>query len=196
MSFSSLILKVEDVKRPLKPEEVYEVLCFVEESKKLDKLTTTIIPLINHLHTDFENGQYEPHYHADFRFIKTEIHREKYSVLEQRLDSKYANIYEFSQSVLDLITRTRIVPKSNYRFEYRNLRVINRYEDHNFENFSTSTFLIKNSKLIHKCIHKGKCPHKGYDLSQVPEIDGVITCPLHSLQFDAKTKQLINEHKN
>lgn len=47
------------------------------------------------------------------------------------------------------------------------------------------------AKIKHNCIHKGKCPHRGMDLSQVPEIDGVITCPLHSLRFNAKTKQII-----
>jgi hypothetical protein len=47
------------------------------------------------------------------------------------------------------------------------------------------------AKIKHNCIHKGKCPHRGMDLSQVPEIDGVITCPLHSLKFNAKTKQII-----
>lgn len=43
----------------------------------------------------------------------------------------------------------------------------------------------------HKCIHKGKCPHRGYDLSSTPVIDGIITCPLHGLKFDAETKKLI-----
>lgn len=31
------------------------------------------------------------------------------------------------------------------------------------------------------------CPHKGADLSCVPVRDGVITCPLHGLRFDAST---------
>ena len=35
--------------------------------KKID-----ITPVINHPHTDKENGQYHTHYHADYRFIKTE----------------------------------------------------------------------------------------------------------------------------
>ena len=51
---------------------------------------------------------------------------------------------------------------------------------------------IKNSKLKHKCIHKGKCPHRGYDLSNVDPIDNQIHCPLHGLIFDAETKKIIN----
>jgi len=66
----------------------------------------------------------------------------------------------------------------------------------------TPVQLIRQSKLKHNCIHKGKCPHRGFDLSNVtPTLEGigrdaieVITCPLHSLKFNATTKQLI-EHE-
>lgn len=48
---------------------------------------------------------------------------------------------------------------------------------------------IKNSKLKHKCIYRGKCPHRGYDLSgETPDERGVITCPLHGLKFDISGK--------
>ena len=36
-----------------------------------------------------------------------------------------------------------------------------------------------------------KCPHRGYDLSKEPIVNGVITCPLHNLKFDAITKKII-----
>ncbi len=57
--------------------------------------------------------------------------------------------------------------------------------------YPTSIDLIAKSKLKHKCIHKGKCPHRGYDLTDVKPINGIITCPLHSLRFNSKTKLLI-----
>ena len=53
----------------------------------------------------------------------------------------------------------------------------------------TPVKFISKSKLKHKCIYKGKCPHRGYDLSQETPINGVITCPLHGLKFDVKTKK-------
>lgn len=37
------------------------------------------------------------------------------------------------------------------------------------------------------CLVRGICPHRGYDLSHEPVIDGVVTCPLHGLRFDAAT---------
>ena len=62
------------------------------------------------------------------------------------------------------------------------------------ENFAgiTPVNLISKSKLKHKCIHKGKCPHKGYDLSQVKAIDSKITCPLHGLEFDEVSGVVLN----
>jgi len=68
--------------------------------------------------------------------------------------------------------------------EYFILPVINE----SFTGITPSDFISK-SKLKHKCIVKGKCPHRGYYLSQVPEHNGMITCPLHGLKF--KDKKLI-----
>lgn len=47
--------------------------------------------------------------------------------------------------------------------------------------------------------HKGKklkckrCPHKGVDLSTIPVVDGVITCPAHGLRYDAESHVCISE---
>jgi nitrite reductase/ring-hydroxylating ferredoxin subunit len=66
---------------------------------------------------------------------------------------------------------------------------------HKKEKFITPVSLIKNSKLKHNCIHKGKCPHRGYDLSnEIPNENGIITCPLHGLQFDKITKKLLTNN--
>ena len=40
-------------------------------------------------------------------------------------------------------------------------------------------------------LEKRICPHKGADLSTVPAVDGVITCPLHGLRFFAPTGEAI-----
>lgn len=61
-----------------------------------------------------------------------------------------------------------------------------------YEPFPTPISMISKSRLKHKCIHKGKCPHRGFDLSHTPSKDGIITCPLHGLQFEEKTGKLKN----
>lgn len=184
--------KVEDVKRPLKKGEVYFVPCIVREGyteinhdeqelfmdlnplKRYSK-NIYVTPVFNLPHSDKESGQHEGHYHADYRFLKHDNNGEFPNVRNKH------SIYIFCEKV-------RLTEKIDGLLEYFILPVIN--ED--FKATTPNSFISK-SKLKHKCIHKGKCPHRGMDLSQVGAIDGVITCPLHSLQFDAKTKQLLTQ---
>lgn len=116
-----------------------------------------VIPLIDHLHNDKENGQEDAHYHVD---------------------SRYTNLNPL----------TRKYPKyfgKNEKLEYRDLpRLSIEYKG------NTPIEFISKSTFKHKCIHKGKCPHRGFDLTNIEVVDGVITCPLHGLKFDAITKQL------
>jgi hypothetical protein len=125
-----------------------------------------IVPLIDHPHNDKENGQKEIHYHADTRYFGKQEHLKNYR----------------------LNTNIRIT-KNEFQLEYFYLK-----KHRKQIGAITNTSLIKNSKLKHKCIHKGKCPHRGYDLSnEIADKDGIITCPLHGLKFDKFSKKLIND---
>ncbi len=122
------------------------------------------IPVMDHPHNDLENGQPEIHYHSDFRFRN--MNDDYQLVLDSRPQLKDFECLEYIN--LTYVTDQKIQP--------------------------TPVRFINKSKLKHKCIHKGKCPHRGMDLSnEAPDENGIITCPLHSLKFNAKTKQLINE---
>lgn len=161
--------KVENVKHPLKKGEKYAVPCIVRHEDDLMFIT----PVINHPHNDKENGQKEVHYHADYRFIK------------HKSDNNFPTIINnHSKHVFAETVRPQY--KLHGNIEYYVLPVIN-------EGFAgvTNVEFIAKSKLKHKCIHEGKCPHRGYDLSQVSSINGKITCPLHGLQFDAETGLVI-----
>lgn len=129
------------------------------------KLYYSVIPLINHPHSDIENGQKEVHYHADYR----------YNGYQPSLGERYK---------IDILYNRPI--KDKYVLKHFDLiRYSEEFRD------KTPVGLISKSKMKHKCIHKGKCPHRGFDLSGIEAVDGVITCPLHSLKFDAKTKKII-----
>ena len=165
--------RVEDVKRPLKKGEFFIVPCIIKEMPTpTDTPELLIIPVINQPHSDRENGQKEVHYHIDMRFF--DIHN-KYFEGRDGLGYNYI---------------PRPIDGMDGKFERFVLPVIN-------EEFGvlTPVDLIANSKLKHKCIHKGKCPHRGMDLSQVKAVDGIITCPLHSLKFSEKTGKLLTEIK-
>lgn len=167
------ILKVEDVKRPLVKGEKYSVLCIVKQHE--GKLNIT--PVINHPHDDIENGQPEEHYHVDYRFVKHKNDKHFPTVI-----NKHSKHY--------FVDRTRLVVGIDGELERFILPVIN-------EDFTgiTPVDLIGKSNLSHKCINKGKCPHRGYDLSQTPPINGKITCPLHGLEFDAVSGEILNFNK-
>jgi Rieske [2Fe-2S] domain len=182
---------VDDVKRPLLKGETFLVPCIVREdytqihhdeqelymdlkpfkshSKKL-----YVTPVINLPHSDKENGQSEIHYHADYRFIKHNNDGNFPTVKNKH--SKYI----FCENI-------RPKEKIDGLLKYFVLPVIN-------EDFKaiTPVNMISKSNLKHKCIHKGKCPHRGYDLSQVKPIEGKITCPLHGLEFSSVNGSILN----
>ncbi len=182
--------RVENIKRPLNLGEIFLVPCLVRETELntlgdwMDVTTNGrpwkrivdriyITPVINHPHNDKENGQQEIHYHPDYRFIKHYNNAPFPDVKNNH--SKYY----FVESI-------RPQKGLHGELKYIVLPVVN-------EEFSGITEVenINKSNLKHKCIHKGKCPHRGYDLSQVTAIDGIIKCPLHGLKFSEKSGQLV-----
>ncbi len=136
-----------------------------------------ILPLIDHPHNDIENGQKETHYHYDTRYE--------------------GNIL-YGKYIVDMFKGTKMRPKYD---EYK-LEVFELERNEEAHDMSTPVQFISKSKLKHNCIHKGKCPHRGMDLSKVlPNFNQYteeweITCPLHGLRFDANTKEVINPPKH
>lgn len=128
-----------------------------------------VTPLIDHPHSDKENGQQSIHYHSDDRYV-------------------YSKGYSGIQNI-----RITLPLKKNQRLE--KIFVTKVYDK---VKSITDSQLIKKSKLKHKCIYKSKCPHRGYDLSnEKPDKNGIITCPLHGLKFDStKNNTLINDPTN
>lgn len=167
--YLSIPKKIDEVTRPVKKGELYMVPCIVKEEGG----NLYVNPVINHPHNDRENGQDSVHYHVDYRFIKYRGGKEDPLPL-----------LNHSRHLFAIQPRPQI--GRDGKLEYIALPVIN-------EEFAggTAVELIKNSKLKHDCIYKGKCPHRGYDLSQVSPENGIITCPLHGLKFDELTKKII-----
>jgi hypothetical protein len=76
-------IRVDDVSRPLRKGETFSVPCIVRTDNNLidwrivngepipnSELKYFVTPVINHPHNDKENGQFESHYHVDYRFLK------------------------------------------------------------------------------------------------------------------------------
>jgi hypothetical protein len=173
----NLPMNISEIKRPVKKGELFLVPCSVRE--KFGK--TIITPLINHPHTDKESGQMEEHYHADYRFLKHDNIGSFPSIINNHSKHYYSG-------------HARIIINKK-DIQYIVLPVIN--EEHSGV---TPTFIIGRSNFKHNCIHKGKCPHRGFDLRQIaPTYNGrelVIRCPLHGLEFSASNKKLLNKYPN
>jgi hypothetical protein len=137
----------------------------VEDKEEITITYKNVFPIINHKHSDKENGQDYDHYHLDSRFLVNEDGNMKvYSGI--RWDKKDPLIEYIALTCIG-VTFKHITPVQ----------------------------LISKSKLKHNCIHKNKCPHRGMDMSQVVPVNGVITCPLHGLQFDENTRNIITATK-
>lgn len=149
------------------PRRYYKVLCV-----RIHLGDDIFYPVIDHPHNDIENGQPQVHYHIDPRFMG--VYREhKYSV-----DCRNPAMR---------IREDTILQREYFMLMYNGSQMTNSGDG------ITPVRLISKSKLKRKCIHKGKCPHRGYDLSQVEAVAGIITCPLYGLQFNSDNLKLI-EH--
>lgn len=170
------LIKIEDLKRPPEIGELFLVPCVVYNLMSTDK-KIKLCPVINHPHNDIENGQPETHYHIDYRFVGR--------------SEKYKSFFRQRRSGIEYVFYPAMFrPELNSSFkslEYFAMRLVTTNQIN-----ETSVIAIAKSRLHHQCIHKGKCPHRGYDLSQTVAIDGVITCPLHGLKFDEKTGKVLN----
>lgn len=161
----------ESIKRPLELGEKLLVACLV---KRDGERIISFTPIINHPHSDRENGQPEIHYHADYRFIKTQESNEVaegFVVIDER------DGFKSSKPIIE--------KGIDGELEYHVLPVVSKHH-----NGLSLRFFIRNSKLKHKCIQNGKCPHRGYDLSQEKPVGGIITCPLHALEFHAENGKI------
>lgn len=163
--------RIQDIKNP-RPGTNYLVPCLI--SNQGGKMHIT--PVIDHPHNDVENGQPLAHYHADFRFIRHTVEKSGVLPINKHSDHVYA------ADDRPLVGNGTI---ENYVLPMQTADHLN----------TTHLVNIKKSKLKHRCIHKGKCPHRGFDLSNENPKNGVITCPLHGLRFNAKTHKLL-AHEN
>ena len=165
-------------------KELINVLCAIGSGGRKgsmgEGITRDIYPLIDHPHNDIENGQPEQHYHGDERFNVPQTHLPKdWKVWANAgripIDSKGNIINNFGA------------------YDKVWLEMVELFKSDELSAGMTDLNLITKSKLKHKCIHKGKCPHRGFDLSNEPIKNGVITCPLHSLQFDGDSGKLLTD---
>jgi hypothetical protein len=167
-----MLEKITELTKFLKLNNFYIVPCLEEEVKTKDLLGNIVYVFKRYTpvtsekpHNDIENGQNYLHYHVDYRF-------------------------KFKKNS-ELLLNSESLPRINNNLDKYKI-VWNIMECIKLENDAiTPKTNIYKSKLKHKCIYKGKCPHRGQSLIGIPGVNGIITCPNHGLQFNEITKELI-----
>lgn len=190
-----MLQKIDDLKEPPVVGQEYLVPCIIKGRDKYQdpnpdwivgptgelKLEETyrtsplvIYPIINHLHHDKENGQNYYHYHIDYRFIELKGLGGAYHPIPKQKGRNHVYAPSVRYNLLD-------ADDKDYKITYHAFKCLRQQQ------YATAGF-VQLSKIEGDChAHNNKCPHKGYDLSQVvPDQDGVVTCPLHGLQFKNK----------
>jgi nitrite reductase/ring-hydroxylating ferredoxin subunit len=167
--------KIEDIKRPVKVGEKFLVKCAY---KVFENGYIFITPILGNFHYEDNLGQ--KHYHPDLRFIKYNglNGNEKLGEIQNKIPAKLHSKHEFQA-----VTIKESDLKNGYKIDYFILRI---YNTHNWQTFSDLTN-EEDFKIKHLC---KKCPHKGYDLTNEPLVNGVVTCPLHKKRFTYDFKEL------
>lgn len=142
-----------------------------EDSKYLPKFRTTWVDedgeWVQKDETYYEKDDQDLHIHVDPRFA----HEDLYTPYE-RANGDWHNILTIqSDTERRLLVCLREMPVQRL-FTGFGPRFV---DDH------------KGKKL--KCM---RCTHKGVNLSSVPVVNGVITCPAHGLRYDAQSHECIS----
>ena len=117
-------------------------------------------------HNDVHDGQVERHYHPDPRFSENySLHTRFEKARHTWLPCVVLRQFEFRHS-----QRTNALGLLEY-------------------DGATPVDMIHGAirALPERCVRQGRCPHKGFNLNQVPVVHGVHICPLHGMRFCART---------
>lgn len=173
------LVRVHRVNRPLEVGEELLVPCASLSEVQLGEVTATaVVPVLWPPHDDPETGQNYRHYHADMRFFDRPLSDPNPLWREGRLF---------------VISFQHIRPPAPSRIYWIPLRV----ETAHVEGLSMFPTILDPASL-HRAVScrfakANKCPHKGFNLAQVPAVDGVKTCPMHGLRVNAATGYALTE---
>jgi len=137
-------------------------------------------PLIGPTHADGELGVHAEHRHYDPRFLTDRqlsslMHGEGAPSTGRGWKSVFGTVLSMNGAVTELRDVRR--------------RCLRALRPHPFPNALRPKIAASHVPLS-MCL---RCPHRGFNLRQVPVRDGLIVCPGHGLVWDAETRQPVTE---
>lgn len=152
-----------DIKEPLEEGKEYLVPChLVVEEGYLDEIKEVMV------------GS------KVFIYPLLPIHTHKNNLRHYHIDNRFVDVNK-EHSKYRFMFDGRI-PTANLNLQYLRLRC-------------KRDFIVCADSTIQEEVGDmsidNKCPHLGYDLSQIKPINGVITCPMHNTKICALTKKTL-----
>ncbi len=183
----SNLIKVEDLTSPPEVGKFYQVLCVNDtESPKL------WFPIRGPLHNDVEIlGCTNLHWHYDWRFMSIPLMMSLGMTPFDERDIEDAPLRIFVKLDADKIEyRPKKCQHSDLKFPFPS----STYATDIDGEWTTRRVRLGIIDALYQAfkgqsLECGRCPHRGYDLTQVPSSpDGKKQCPLHGLKFNKKGK--------
>lgn len=155
--------------------------------RKIYNISQLWIPILDKLHNDGYKSNYLDHFHVDERFIDDVMFKKLYdNWAYYKVD--YANnllaiAIEEQYSINNLILERRL-------WKCIREQPITRNNNVNFTD--VDIFSKKGREQLTLNLNCKICPHKGFNLTNIKAVNGVITCPMHHLKYCEKTGKLLN----
>lgn len=194
------MLKVEDLTSPPKVGEVYLVphATVIVQNTYSTKRQKLLLPVIPNLHRDPElSNIIQDHYHYDLRFFNPEDH----DILRYMRFSERGNKWRngrtnyVAHKTMERYLGTQL---EDAELVYKPLKCLRKetgvtlpIESYQQEPYGYPTVVKWMKSMEGKEAKNMRCPHKGFNLSQCPSHKGIITCPLHGLQFKKKEMKVL-----
>lgn len=141
-------------------------------------------PVLGSAHTDEEIIGFKPlHYHIDWRFCDEQAWRWLKGP-EWRWRPNPWNVFGIPLHMNHL---GKQIEPGHANYETRVSRLRCKRELPAYPHYIAHWQRKLEQHHAADCLRRGVCPHRGYDLSREPVVDGVVTCPLHGLRWDVST---------
>lgn len=146
-------------------------------------------PVMGEAHRDIEIVNFPwLHYHIDWRFVNERTYR-RYVSLDPRGEAAGA----FATPLMLMpeddkpFSRVRRMEDAASEIRARPQRLKCKRQLPSYPHGAAPWMARLSEHYEGACLKRNVCPHRGYDLSREPVVDGVVTCPLHGLRWNVET---------
>lgn len=165
----------------------YEVGKFYEVHCVYARLHSDIAwwPVMGEAHRDSEIIGFDPlHYHVDWRFVSSRLYK-RYIQRARR-----GTLEEYAIPLMLMPEpgwNVRRIEESFSTLKHQQMKLMCKRQFSAYPRSRVPWLARLSEHHAGTCLKRNVCPHRGYDLSHEPVVDGIVTCPLHGLSWNVNT---------